>query len=127
MANEDLRGHPLLDPAFVARGTRDVPFPISDAEFKQLYKEQQDLAPEEQQRIWNYPPDLEAMETVEYWEALGLKPPFPGRTESNFNIFIYFLIQARIFPPGASIKNLSLVFRRQILEVLWEFGGARRI
>ena len=73
-SNESLRHHPFVQAAFVGKGCRDVKFGRGDAEFSALYEAAQHAAKEEDKHIWQYPPDLQRMETVEYWLELGLNP-----------------------------------------------------
>ena len=74
MDNEVLRTHPFLRKEFVAKGCRSVPFGIGNKEFAKLYSDGKEMAPDDEKDWWDYPPDFEAMETVDYWVNLGLRP-----------------------------------------------------
>ena len=74
MANDDLRNHPFMDPAFVPKGTRNVPWPKCKVEFQALYEERRLI--EEVDRAngggtgidWSFIPDFVRMRTdPSYW------------------------------------------------------------
>ena len=74
LSPEILREHPFVQEDFVKRGCRDVAYPKSDAEFRELYSEYARDAPENEKHLWAYPPDFARMETTAYWEELGMPP-----------------------------------------------------
>ena len=65
MSNEALATHPLMDPAFLAKGTRaGRPATVGLAQFKKLYVEMQHQCPEQD---WTWPPDFTGFDTPEFW------------------------------------------------------------
>ena len=78
MDNTELVSHPMLEPDFVARNCREVPWIQSGEEFERLYAENQ---ASEQELVesdpsytpvdWSYPPDFKRMTSDPTYWGLG--------------------------------------------------------
>ena len=62
--NSLLATHPMLTPEFVSKKSRKQDWDGAYDQFAVLYKERQELEPDED---WSFPPDLSKIHDAEFW------------------------------------------------------------